>query len=296
MYRVAGKCKKGNAWAHFEISPALELNRSTTYANIDEAKEAPIVQQLFYLPFVKKVTLTHQALQIERFNILEWEEVIEQVTTQIEEYLNKGGVVLNQKEHSKTVPVTVYAESTPNPNVMKFVANKILVEQVYEFKDLDTAKDAPLATALFQFSFVKEIFIDANYLSITKYERIEWESIVMEVREFIRDYLHQGKKVIEEQAPKIDETSVSENTPKNLTGIESEIVKILDEYIKPAVASDGGNIAFDSYSTEDQKVKVILQGACSGCPSSTITLKNGIESMLKEMLPGKVNTVEAING
>jgi Fe-S cluster biogenesis protein NfuA len=294
MYTVTGRCKKGNPLAHFEITPQLEGVQNQTFANIDEAQNAPLVQQLFYLPFVKKVSLSSAALQVERFNILEWEEVIDEVALQIQNYLNDGGAIVKQQAATKKVPVTVYAESTPNPAVMKFVVNKLLVETIQEFKDLDEAQNAPLATALFQFPFVKEIFMDANYLSLTKYESIEWDSVVMETREFIRDYIQEGNPIVKSVIP--HETSTATATPKSLSATEQEIVRILDEYIKPAVASDGGNIAFDSYETTDKTVRVILQGACSGCPSSTLTLKNGIENMLKEMLPGKVSTVEALNG
>ena len=294
MYRVTGKCKKGNAWAHFEISPALELNRSTTYANIDEAKEAPIAQQLFYLPFVKKITLTNQALQIERFNILEWEEVLEEVRVQLETYLNEGGIVIEETPGNK-VPVSVYAESTPNPSVMKFVANKPLVTESVEFKNIDEAIHAPLAQKLFHFPFVKEVFISANYVSITKYEVASWDEIVMEIRAFIRSFIEEGNPILT-QHPKLNKEDQKIPTPQNLDPLETQIVSILEEYIKPAVASDGGNIAFDSYDATKKSVKVVLQGACSGCPSSTFTLKNGIENMLKEMMPGKVENVVAING
>jgi len=295
MYTVEGRCKKGNSLAHFEITPQLEGVSTQSFANIDEAQNAPLVQQLFYLPFVKKVTLSQGALQVERFNILEWEEVVDQVAEQIQNYLNDGGTVVKaEAPTAKKVPVTVYAESTPNPGVMKFVVNKMLVEGIHEFKDMDEAQNSPLATALFQFPFVKEVFMDNNYLSITKYDRIEWETVVMQVREFVRDYIQEGNPVVEATAPTQAQPEQENTTP--LTDTEQEIVKILEEYIKPAVASDGGNIAFDSYHTDNKTVRVLLQGACSGCPSSTITLKNGIENMLKEMLPGKVETVEALNG
>lgn len=295
MYTVEGRCKKGNSLAHFEITPQLEGVSTQSFANIDEAQNAPLVQQLFYLPFVKKVTLSQGAVQVERFNILEWEEVVDQVAEQIQNYLNDGGTVVKaEAPTAKKVPVTVYAESTPNPGVMKFVVNKMLVEGIHEFKDMDEAQYSPLATALFQFPFVKEVFMDNNYLSITKYDRIEWETVVMQVREFVRDYIQEGNPVVEATAPTQAQPEQENTTP--LTDTEQEIVKILEEYIKPAVASDGGNIAFDSYHTDNKTVRVLLQGACSGCPSSTITLKNGIENMLKEMLPGKVETVEALNG
>lgn len=295
MYTVEGRCKKGNSLAHFEITPQLEGVSTQSFANIDEAQNVPLVQQLFYLPFVKKVTLSQGALQVERFNILEWEEVVDQVAEQIQNYLNDGGTFVKaEAPTAKKVPITVYAESTPNPGVMKFVVNKMLVEGIHEFKDMDEAQHSPLATALFQFPFVKEVFMDNNYLSITKYDRIEWETVVMQVREFVRDYIQEGNPVVEATAPTQAQPKQENTTP--LTDTEQEIVKILEEYIKPAVASDGGNIAFDSYHTDNKTVRVLLQGACSGCPSSTITLKNGIENMLKEMLPGKVETVEALNG
>jgi len=177
---------------------------------------------------------------------------------------------------------------------MKFVANKPLVTQSVEFKNIDEAQKAPLAQQLFHFPFVKEVFIDANYVSITKYEVAEWDTIVMEVREFIRNYIEKGNLVLTELPPQPN--AAEETSAPNLSETESQIVSILEEYIKPAVASDGGNIQFDSYNEVEKSVQVILQGACSGCPSSTFTLKNGIENMLKEMMPGKIERVVALNG
>jgi Fe-S cluster biogenesis protein NfuA len=239
------------------------------------------------------VRLFESQIEVERFDILEWSEVIEEVQEQLQQYLNDGGVVIEMTSNDK-IPVSVYAESTPNPAVMKFVANKPLVTQTVEFKNIDEANNAPMAQQLFHFPFVKEVFIDANYVSITKYEVAEWDSIVLEVREFIRKYIEEGKLILKE-IPQQDETT-DESTATNLGETESQIVSILDEYIKPAVASDGGNIQFDSYDEVDKTVQVILQGACSGCPSSTFTLKNGIENMLKEMMPGKIKSVIALNG
>ena len=142
---------------------------------------------------------------------------------------------------------------------------------------------------------MKEVFIDANYVSITKYEIAEWDAVVREVREFIRNYIEEGNLIIKEM-PKKESNLEEGSQEKALSPIEAQIVSILDEYIKPAVASDGGNIQFDSYNADDKKVQVVLQGACSGCPSSTFTLKNGIENMLKEMMPGQVESVVALNG
>ena len=200
------------------------------------------------------------------------------------------------------VPTTVYAESTPNPGVMKFVVNRAIIQgDSLEFMNIDEAKNAPLANKLFHFPFVKEVFIAKNFVSLTKYDLMEWEDVVMEIREFIREYLADGGVVIEEVQEAGSKEDVQdavqqpeEIIPEELGEIETRIVEILEEYVAPAVESDGGNIKFISY--EDGKVSVLLQGACSGCPSSTVTLKQGIESMLKEMLPTLVNEVVAING
>ena len=292
-FSIVAKESEDGLWAQFTLPEALGSTEVKIYENIDAAAKAPIVQQLFYLPFVKSVRLSKQSLFVERFNIVEWKEVIEEVAAQLENYLNEGGIVIEATE-GETIPVTIYAESTPNPAAMKFVANKPLVSASHEFKTLEQTAQAPLAQALFAFPYVKEVFLDANYVSLTKTEAAQWETIVMEIREFIRDYLSQGKTIVDPSLETSTQAQQSEKMP--LAPIEEEIVSILDEYVKPAVASDGGNIAFEHYDADQKIVHVLLQGACSGCPSSTFTLKNGIENILKEMLPEKVNAVEAING
>jgi Fe-S cluster biogenesis protein NfuA len=293
-YQINTFTEKGNPWAKFKFNQPIGLKKEIHYRQIEEAKGAPLIQQLFYLPFVKSVLLRESEIEVERFDILEWAEVIEEVQEQIQKYLNDGGVVLEITSNDK-IPVSVYAESTPNPAVMKFVANKSLVAQNVEFKNIDEAASSPLAEKLFHFPFVKEVFIDANYISITKYEMEEWDSVVMEVRAFIRKYIEDGNLILKEIPPQ-QKAVGSQNLETHLGETETQIVSILEEYIKPAVASDGGNIQFDSYNESEKKVQVILQGACSGCPSSTFTLKNGIENMLKEMMPGKVESVIALNG
>ncbi len=294
--RIVATCKKGAALAKFSITPPLDVSVSKTFINIDQASDAPLVKQLFYLPFVKKVVLENSTLIVERFDILEWEDVIEEVAAQIEDFLNDGGEVLNVVKERVKVPVTVYAESTPNPSAMKFVANKKITDQTLSFENVDLTHDAPLARELFNFPFVKEVFMDENYISISKHDTIQWEEIVMELRGFIKSYLEEEKTILGPSFDSQVQDSSQSKSYQNLNETEQEIVKILEEYVKPAVASDGGNIIFDSYEDSEKKVKVVLQGACSGCPSSTFTLKNGIENILKEMLPGKVEMVEAING
>ena len=200
------------------------------------------------------------------------------------------------------IATTVYAESTPNPKVMKFVANRAIIQgDSVEYMNMDEAKNSPLAMKLFHFPFVREVFIAKNFVSLTKYDAMEWEDVVMEVREFIREYLAKGSVVIQEieefQKKETSKKSIETVAPVNqqkLGEVETRIVDILDEFVKPAVESDGGNIRFMSY--EEGVVSVLLQGACSGCPSSTVTLKQGIENLLKKMLPTLVKEVVAING
>ena len=290
----------------FETNKFLTRHENYEFKNIDEAADSPVAKQLFHLPFVKTVYIAQNFIAIEKYDIVEWQDVQEEVAEQIKAYLNEGGEIIKQKTDAKSkLPVTVYAESTPNPSVMKFVANRKLVLQAAEFKNIDDAKNAPLAQKLFHFPFVKEIFIDENYVSINKFDIAEWEEITLELREFIRAFLEEGNEVIKQEsaatASNASKTEKSTEAQKSqafeeLDSTSQQVVAILDEYIKPAVASDGGNILFESYNPENKTVKVILQGACSGCPSSTMTLKNGIETMLRDMLHGKVEYVEAING
>ncbi|AVI50264.1 hypothetical protein C5O00_03410 [Pukyongia salina] len=282
----------------FIANSFLTQAKSFEFKNIDDAKPSPLAQQLFYLPFVKTVYISQNFIAIEKYNIVEWADVQEEVAESISTYLNSGKPVIIESEAPSKIPVSVYAESTPNPAVLKFVANKPLAEGTFEFKNIDEASLAPLAKELFTFPFVKEIFISANYVSVMKYNVAEWDEITMELREFIRNYLEMGKPVLDDailtEEKRTSETSEENNRTR--TDLDKEIISILDEYIKPAVAGDGGHIAFDSFDENTKTVRVILQGACSGCPSSTVTLKNGIETMLREMLNGKVAHVEAING
>jgi len=282
----------------FETNFFLTNHQNYEYNNIDDALNSPLAQQLFYLPFVKKIYISSNFIAIERYNIVEWNDVQNEVAEQIENYLNEGKDVVNDIEGVKKTAVTVYAESTPNPSAMKFVSNKNLVNSLFEFTSIDQTSKSPLARGLFNFAYVKGVFIEKNYISITKYEIAVWEEITMELREFIRSHIEDGKPIVELDSNDIISHSEDQKTKEfdKLDDISKEIINILEEYVKPAVAADGGNIQFKSYDADSKKVSVILQGACSGCPSSTFTLKNGIENMLKEMLAGKVDCVEAING
>lgn len=297
-FKVSVQETSNKAIIKFEVNQFITKHQSFEFKNIDDAKPSPLAQQLFYLPFVKKVYISGNFVAVERFDIVEWNDVQDEVAQQIEAYLNNGGIVITETEAPKKVPVTVYAEATPNPAVMKFVANKKIVTALFEFTSIDEAKLSPLATELFHFPFVKSVFIEENYVSITKYDMAEWQDVTVEIREYIKTFIESGKDVVlPEAAETLEKTSTQKDSNfEALDDVSKEIVNILEEYVKPAVASDGGNIQFLSYNKTSKNVSVLLQGACSGCPSSTFTLKNGIENMLKQMLPGKVEMVEAING
>lgn len=277
-------------------SNTILTSGSYDYSNIDEAKKSPLAQQLFHLPFVKRVFISANFIALERFSIVDWADVQEEVKEQLENYLNTGGVIVAEENTAKKIPVEVYAEVTPNPNVLKFVANKKLVEMDVEYKNIEEAKNSPLATELFNFPFTKEVFISENYVSITKIDAIEWGEITVEIRSFIREFVANGNTVVKTYPEKVAEKANPETTnSENLDDVSLQIIGILDEYIRPAVAADGGNILFQSYNVDTKIVNVVLQGACSGCPSSTITLKNGIENMLKQLIPGKIEEVVAVN-
>ena len=202
-------------------------------------------------------------------------------------------------------PISIYAEATPNPEVMKFVANKMLIQQdSVEYQNIEEAAPSPLAQELFKQPYVKAVFISGNFIAVSKYNVAEWEEVGQELRLLIAEWLHTGKKVMKDgeavvqamhdsaEAPATDEASVEGDVaaaPEELGEIEQRIIEILDEYIKPAVAQDGGNIAFVSY--ENKIVTVQLQGACAGCPSSQLTLNQGIKAILQRMLPTLVDDV-----
>lgn len=282
----------------FDTNHFITQNTSYEFKNIDEAKNSPLAQQLFYLPFIKTVYLSSSFIALERYDIVDWKDVKDEVAQQLVEYLNAGEPVITEERSAKKVPVTVYAEVTPNPSVMKFVVNKKIVPTIMEFKNIDEAKDSELAKQLFLLPFVKEVFFDENYVSISKYDVANWDEITISLRELIRDFIADGKQVASDEkvAQKAAEAPKQQLADENLDDTSKQIIDILDEYVKPAVASDGGNIMFKSYEKETKTVNVILQGACSGCPSSTFTLKNGIENMLKNMMGDKVNEVVALNG
>jgi NFU1 iron-sulfur cluster scaffold homolog, mitochondrial len=179
--------------------------------------------------------------------------------------------------------IFIYTEATPNPNSMKFVLNFELAPESlsFDYSTIDEAlsaeKESPLAIELFGFDFVKRVFISSNFVTVTKDEATQWENVLFDMKQFFKAYFEDKKPVFAESTMKSLEVTESD------TETVQKIKLVLNDYIRPAVESDGGAINFHSF--EDGVVKVLLQGSCSGCPSSTITLKNGIENLLTRMVP-----------
>lgn len=282
----------------FEFPDFITQNESFEYKNIDEAKNSPLAKQLFFLPFVKTVYISGNFIAIEKYSIVEWDDVKDAVAEQIQNFVNDGGIIVTVDENkTKKQPITVYGETTPNPAALKFVVSRMLTKNAIEFKSIDDTAPSPLAKELFNFPYVKEIFIDENYVSVTKYEMYDWNDITLEMRSFIKLFIENGGTVLDESLIAVSKKEEKQQL-KNFDTLDTtsqKIINILEEYVKPAVAADGGNILFDSYDEKEKRVKVILQGACNGCPSSTFTLKSGIENMLKEMLNDEDIKVEALN-
>ncbi len=191
---------------------------------------------------------------------------------------------------SKRPPVSVYAESTPNPATMRFVSSRMLVQdgRLLEFRaPEEPAGVSPLAEKVFNLPFVTGVFISSNFITVTKNTSVTWDLVHLELREYIQDYLNADGRVVYDDAPAhaladANERATTHSEAKNPE--EEKIIRVLEEYIRPAVEGDGGHIAFRSF--EEGVVTVTLRGACSGCPSSMVTLKQGIENMLKHEVPG----------
>src|SRR5690606_25916921 len=300
MFKIDIKETKNPAIIKFEFPDFISYGSNFEFKNIDETANSPLATELFYLPFVKTVYISATFVAVERFSIVEWSDVQEGVKKQIEEFIEQGGKVLieTEQQSSKKIPVTIYGETTPNPAVLKFVANKQLTKTSVEFKNIDEAKPSPLAIELFKFPYVKEVFVDENYVSLKKFDSYAWDEITIEVRSFIKEFIENGGTVIDETliVQTKDHEQQQEAYFDNLDVTSQQIINILEEYVKPAVQSDGGNISFENYDDVSKRVTVTLKGACSGCPSSTFTLKNGIENMLRQMLNNNEIVVEALNG
>ncbi len=274
--------------ADYNLIPgSLELDRNS------DLKEIPLAQELFKYPFVERVFITANFIAVAKQDGVDWENVIEPLKGIIQDELTANPRIYLQKKSEEHM---IYAEMTPNPMVMKFVSSTSLIDGFIEVKSREEANDVPLAKAIFEeYDFVKEVFISDNFVAVTKNVSVEWHEVMVTMRTFVADYLQNGGVVSNAIAHK-HESPAASIMNREYTETEQKISDILTEYVAPAVESDGGKISLMEYDAETKTAKMLLQGACSGCPSSTATLKGGIENLLKQFVPELVENVEAVNG
>lgn len=262
------------------IEGSLELDQTSDVSHI------PVAKELFNFPFITRLFITANFIAVAKEDVVEWDLIAPNLANIIAENVEKyPEIILPRKEQT-----LFYTERTPNPEVVKFVSEKSLINGSLELKSKDEAQDTPLAKLLFdKFNFVKEIFINDNYIAITKTENADWDKIMNDILTEIEFFVKRGEKIS-------NNSEINNLTQKDFTETEQKINAILTEYVAPAVENDGGKISLIEFDENTKTAKMLLQGACSGCPSSTITLKMGIENLLKNMLPNVVDNVEAING
>ncbi|MDY3337573.1 NifU family protein [Riemerella anatipestifer] len=274
--------------ADYNLIPgSLELDRNS------DISEIPLAQELFNYPFVDKIFITANFIAVAKQDTVEWEHVVQSLKNVIEDELLANPRIYRQQR--KEV-YQIYAEMTPNPSVMKFVASRLLLDGFVEVKSREEAAEVPLAQAIFkEFSFAQEVFISDNFVAVTKDDSVQWHEVMVVTRAFIAEYLQNGGEVSQKE-PQKHENPVEKIINREYTDTEQKISDILNEYVAPAVENDGGKISLMEYDESTKTAKMLLQGACSGCPSSTATLKGGIENVLKQFLPDLVEKVEAVNG
>ena len=274
--------------ADYNLIPgSLELDRNSDIAEI------PLAQELFKYPFVERVFITANFIAVAKQDGVDWENLIEPLKAIIAQELDANPRLYLQK---KIEEYLIYAEMTPNPMVMKFVSSKLLMDGFIEVKSREEAAEVPLAKAIFdEYDFAKEVFISDHFVAVTKNVSVEWHEVMVTVRAFVADYLKNGG-VVSKVTPQKHEAPAAGIMNREYTETEQKISDILNEYVAPAVEGDGGKISLMEYDPETKTAKMLLQGACSGCPSSTATLKGGIENVLKQFLPELVEHVEAVNG
>ena len=274
--------------ADYNLIPgSLELDRDS------DISEIPLAQELFNYPFVERIFITANFVAVAKQDSVEWEHVAESLKNIIEDELLANPRIYLQKRKEM---YQIYSEMTPNPAVMKFISSKMLMEGFIEVKSREEADNVPLAKELFDaFDYVKEVYVSDNFVAVTRDDQFQWHEVMNPVRSFIAEFLQAGKTISNEE-PHQHENPVLKIINREYTNDEQKISDILNEYVAPAVENDGGKISLIEYDQENKTAKMLLQGACSGCPSSTATLKNGIQSILKQFVPELVENVEAVNG
>lgn len=274
--------------ADYNLIPgSLELDRDS------DISEIPMAQELFNYPFVERIFITANFVAVAKQDSVEWEHVAESLKNIIEDELLANPRIYLQKRKEM---YQIYSEMTPNPAVMKFISSKMLMDGFIEVKSREEADNVPLAKELFDaFDYVKEVYVSDNFVAVTRDDQFQWHEVMNPVRSFIAEFLQAGKTISNEE-PHQHENPVLKIINREYTNDEQKISDILNEYVAPAVENDGGKISLIEYDQENKTAKMLLQGACSGCPSSTATLKNGIQSILKQFVPELVENVEAVNG
>ena len=274
--------------ADYNLIPgSLELDRES------DVSEIPLAQELFNYPFVNRIFITANFIAVAKEDSVEWEHVSESLKNIIEDELLANPRIYLQK---KKEMYQIYSEMTPNPAVMKFISSKMLMDGFIEVKSREEADEVPLAKELYEaFDFVKEVYVSDNFVAVTRDAQFEWHEIMNQVRSFIAEFLQAGK-TISNAEPHNHENPMLKIINREYTSDEQKISDILNEYVAPAVENDGGKISLIEYDQENKTARMLLQGACSGCPSSTATLKNGIQNILKQFVPELVENVEAVNG
>jgi Fe-S cluster biogenesis protein NfuA len=198
-------------------------------------------------------------------------------------------------ENTVKSPVMLYTEQTPNPEALKYVTNRMIYKGIADFKEADLAAEwSPMAHGLMQLPYVKSVYFNNNYVTITKEMNYEWSDIMLKIKEFVKDYIERDGEVVKEGFTEFLASQQAADAAQQFSGEDGELARkikdLIDTYVKPAVEGDGGNIEFKSY--EKGRVYVQMQGSCSGCPSSTVTLKSGIEGMLKRMVPEVTEVIQ----
>ena len=270
---------------------------SVDFPDLASTDEAPIARKLFDFRFVDSISIDTSSITITKDPDFQWEEIIPLVKNFLKAYFAQDLPLFtskfleeNRAQEENKPELTVYTEITPNPSSLKFVLNRELSRNTsHDFPDVASAKESPIALKLFEFDFVEGVFIGENFITISKRQGIDWDHIIPTVKDFIKSYFVQNLPLF---SGKLAEENQTQEEIED-SAIVSEIKKLLASHVRPAVAADGGDIIYESFDEDDGILRLRLQGSCSGCPSSTITLKAGIEGLMTRMVPA-VKSVEAV--
>lgn len=279
----------------YNANQFLVNNRKFQLDRDDENSFSPFAKDLFDIPYIKTIYIADNFVAIKIFDQYKWEHIDKELCTKIEKYLNSGQPIINSSiGQVGKFAVNVYIETTQNPVVNKYMTNKKLVLDSIQFLNKEETQLSPLAQELFKFDYVKHVFFDNNYIAITKTNESDWGLINLEIRDFIRVYLQQNKPVLSNPSSFAKGTVILKKQFETADHISKEIVALLNSHFIPEASNDGGSIKFKDYDPETKKVQVILEGALRYGPTSHLTVKKGLEVMLKEKFPDDIKEVKAV--